>query len=80
MSATSGGGDGVSVELRDDLNMRDLLDRCIRAEVQLHLYREQAKALRRGVQSALRAKTLEKAHALLTTAQSDDMAFILAMP
>ncbi len=70
----------MSVELRDDLNMRDLLDRCIRAEVKLHLYREQSKALRRGVQAALRAKSLEKAQAGLTCAINDDTAFVMAMP
>ncbi len=73
-------GDGVSAELRDDLTMRDLLDRCIKAEIEAKFQRARAKSLAQGVRAALRAKSLEKVHEILNTANESDMTLIVAMP
>lgn len=56
----------MSVELREDMNVRELLDRCIQAELRGKVFEAQAKAYRFAMKTAMRCKTIEKARETLT--------------
>lgn len=56
----------MSVELRDDMNFRELLDRCIQAELRAKVFEAKANNYRYGIKAACRTQSIEKIRELLT--------------
>ena len=71
----------MSVELKDDWTTRELIDRCVRAEMRAHIFERQAEEYREAVQMAIRrGKTLEAVRARLQAAIQADLTLIAAEP
>jgi hypothetical protein len=70
----------MSGEIQGDLTTRELLDRCIRAELRAHILGRQVAEYRSAVKMALRFKAMEKMRARLEVAIQADMTLILATP